>query len=368
MAEVSSRASLALQVIATGTHLSESHGATWREISADGFVINEFVEMAIATNDAEGTARSAAQVLCGVTDALVRLRPHIIVLLGDRFELLAAAQAAVFAGIPIAHIHGGEASEGAIDESIRNAVTKLAQWHFASAERYASRIRQMGEAPDRVWNVGALATDNIAALKSISKGELEAYLGIQLTQPIFLVTYHPVTLANDSGLSAIDALLEALDALNGTIVITGVNADPGAGAIRATLQSFATQRPNRVAVVESLGSRRYLSLMRIADVVVGNSSSGLLEAPVIGTPTVDIGTRQQGRIRPRSVLNCGGSALEISQALKIALSAEHRAIAALAESPYGKPGAAKRIADQLQSVDSNLRIKPFVGCSCTNEI
>lgn len=364
MAEVAARPNLALQVIASGTHLSEAHGATWQEIVADGFPIAARVEMAIASDDAEAVALSAAQVLSGVASALARLRPDVLVLLGDRYELLAAAQAAVLARVPIAHIHGGEATEGAIDESIRHAVTKLSHWHFAAAEPYAQRIRQMGEAPDRVWNVGAPAMDNIAALDPVPKDDLERFLGLTLRRPAFLVTYHPVTLEEDGGLPAMQALLAALDTVAGSVVITGANADPGANAIRASLQAFAAGRPDRVVLVESLGARRYLSLMRHVDAVVGNSSSGLLEAPAVGVPTVDIGPRQQGRLRAPSVLHCGESAAEIRQALDTALSAGHRAIAVRRESPYGRPGAARRIVDQLSTVNLAARAKPFVDRRC----
>lgn len=364
MAEMASRPGLALQVIVSGTHLSETHGATWREIVADGFSIDARVEMTIVVDDIECVAQSAAQVLSGVATALARLKSDVLVLLGDRYELLAAAQAAVLCSVPIAHIHGGEATEGAIDESIRHAVTKLSHWHFAAAEPYAQRIRQMGEASDRVWNVGAPAMDNIAALDRVPKDALEAFLGLPLCAPALLVTYHPVTLEVDGGLATMQALLAALDTGSGSIVITGVNADPGAGAIRASLQAFADDRPDRVVLVESLGARRYLSLMHYVDAVVGNSSSGLLEAPAVGVPTVDIGPRQQGRLRAPSVIHCGESAAEIRQALDTALSADHRAIAVLRESPYGQPGAARRIVNQLETVDLTARTKPFVDRHC----
>ena len=360
MAEVLSRPSLGLQIIASGTHLSHAHGATWQEIVSDGFPIDARVEMTVAADDPVGVAQSAAQVLSGVASALARLKPDVLVLLGDRYELLAAAQAAVLARVPIAHIHGGEATEGAIDESIRHAVTKLSYWHFAAAEPYAERIRQMGEAASRVWNVGAPAMDNIAALDPVSKDELEAFLGLRLRAPTFLVTYHPVTLEADGGLAVTHALLAALDATNGSIVITGANADLGAGAIRESLKAFSDDRPDRVVLVESLGARRYLSLMSHVDAVVGNSSSGLLEAPAVGTPTVDIGPRQQGRLRAPSVIHCGESAAEIIRALDAALSADHRAIAVRRESPYGQSGAARRIVDLLEAVDVAVRPKPFV--------
>ncbi len=360
MAEVVSRPQLTLQVIASGTHLSKAHGATWQEIAGDGFPIDARVEMSVGPDDAESLARSASQVLAGVAAALVRLQPDALVLLGDRYELLAAAQAAVLARVPIAHIHGGEATEGAIDDAIRHAVTKLSHWHFAAAEPYAERIRQMGEAPGRVWNVGAPAMDNIAALAPVPKDALEAFLGLTLRAPSFLVTYHPVTMDAGGGLAAMQALLTAIDTGNGSIVITGANADPGATAIRDSLRTFANARQGRVALVESLGAKRYLSLMRHVDAVVGNSSSGLLEAPAVGVPTVDIGPRQQGRLRAPSVVHCGESTAEIRQALDTALSHEHRAITARRDSPYGKPGAARRIIDQLSTIDLSLSAKPFV--------
>jgi UDP-N-acetylglucosamine 2-epimerase (non-hydrolysing) len=364
MAEVLSRPGLALQVIVSGTHLSEAHGATWREIVTDGFSIDARVEMEIAVEDTESVAQSAAQVLSGVATALARLKPDVLVLLGDRYELLAAAQAAVLSRVPIAHIHGGEATEGAIDESIRHAVTKLSHWHFAAAEPYAQRIRQMGEASDRVWNVGAPAMDNIAALNPVLKDDLEAFLGLTLRTPTFLVTYHPVTLEGDGGLDAMQALLTALDSYDGAIVMTGVNADPGASAIRASLKNYADDRRDRVVLIESLGARRYLSLMRYVDAVVGNSSSGLLEAPAVGVPTVDIGPRQKGRLRAPSVIHCGENVAEIRQALDTALSAGHRAIAARRESPYGQAGAARRIVNQLATADVSVLIKPFVDRDC----
>lgn len=360
MAEVASRPHLTLQVIVSGTHLSDVYGATWQEIVADGFAIDARVEVTVAACEIKEVALSAAQVLSGVASALVNLKPDVLVLLGDRYELLAAAQAAVLARVPIAHVHGGEATEGAIDDCIRHAVTKLSRWHFAAAEPYAERIRQMGESPARVWNVGAPAMDNIAALDPVPKEALEAFLGLPLRAPALLVTYHPVTLEDDGGLAAMQALLMVLDATSGSIVITGANADPGAAAIRASLQTFADKHSDRVVLIESLGARRYLSLMQHVDAVVGNSSSGLLEAPAVGVPTVDIGPRQQGRLRAPSVLHCGESAAEIRRTLEAALSVAHRSIAKRRESPYGQPGAARRIVDLLDCVDVTAQCKPFV--------
>jgi len=360
MAEVQSRPDLQLRVIVSGTHLSQTHGETWTEIVSDGFTIDARIDLNLTTDDVEGIASSAAIALTGTAQALVRLAPDVLVLLGDRYELLAAAHAAVLAGVPIAHIHGGEITEGAIDESIRHAITKLAHYHFPAAEPYAERIRQMGEASARVWNVGAPAMDNIAGLIPMQRLELEAYLGLSIRSPALLITYHPVTLESDKGLTAVEAMLDAVDAVAASVIITGTNADPGASRIRDALHTFADSRPGRVALVESLGAQRYLSLMHYVDAVVGNSSSGLLEAPAVGVPTVDIGLRQQGRLRAPSVIHCGEEVAEIRDALKQVLSPSHRTIAARRITPYGEPGASRRIVDILQSIDSKSTIKVFI--------
>jgi UDP-hydrolysing UDP-N-acetyl-D-glucosamine 2-epimerase len=360
MAEVASRPSLSLQTIVAGTHLSEEYGETWREIAADGFPIDARINMQVQTDDAVGVAVSAGLALTGTAEALARMQPDILVLLGDRYELLAAAQAAVLARIPIAHIHGGETTEGAIDDSIRHAITKLAHLHFPAAQAYAERILQMGESADRVWTVGAPAMDNIASLDPVPLEALEVFIGMPLRAPAFLVTYHPVTLASDGGQAAMEALLAVLDEHVGSIVITGTNADPGATPIRKALQAFANANEGRVALVESLGTRRYLSLMQHVDAVVGNSSSGLLEAPAVGVPTVDIGARQRGRLRAPSVIHCEETASSIRQALDTVLTPEHRQLAARRDSPYGRPGAAKRIVDVLQSVGIDSSCKTFV--------
>jgi len=361
MREIADRDGLELQVIASGTHLSPQHGLTRRDIEADGFRIDAAVDMLLSGDSAVATAKSAALAMMGTAEALDRLRPDVLVLLGDRYELLAAAQAAVLARVPIAHLHGGETTEGAIDESIRHAVTKLSHLHFPAAEPYAERLRQMGEAPARVWTVGALAMDNIAALDAVPRETLEQHLGLTLRSPSFLVTYHPVTLSEDAGLGAMRSLLEALDETGGTVIVTGTNADPGASGIRQALERFAAERPGRVALVESLGARRYLSLMALVDVVVGNSSSGLLEAPAMGVPTVDVGSRQQGRLRAPSVLHCDDDPAAIRATLATARSPRHRALAQGRDTPYGRPGAAKRIADVLEAVPIGQLEKIFVN-------
>ena len=349
MREIAQRPALVLQLIVSGTHLSSTHGLTYQDIERDGFTIDAHVDMQLGADTPLAVAKSAALALAGTAEALDRLKPDLLVLLGDRYELLAAAQAAMLARIPIAHIHGGETTEGLIDEAIRHAITKLSHLHFTAAEEYADRIRQMGEAPERVWMVGAPALDNIEALEPVSREELEQQLGIRLKSPSFLVTFHPETLNADSGLSAMEALLAALDEFDGSVVITGTNADPGAGAIREALNAFAARRPERVAQVESLGGRRYLSLIKLVDAVVGNSSSGLIEVPAMGKPTVDIGERQRGRLRAPAVVHCAATVDEIRAAVQQVLSPDHQTLAARRVTPYGTPGAARRIVDVLET-------------------
>jgi UDP-N-acetylglucosamine 2-epimerase (non-hydrolysing) len=364
MREIARRPDLQLQIIASGTHLSPSHGLTCRDIESDGFTIDARVDMQLGADTPVAVARAAALALAGTAEALDRLKPDLLVLLGDRYELLAAAQAAMLARIPIAHVHGGETTEGLIDEAVRHAVTKLSHLHFTAAEEYAHRVRQMGESPGRVWIVGAAALDNIETLEPASREELEQHLGIQLKSPSFLVTFHPETLSADSGHAAMGALLAALDEFDGSVIITGTNADPGAGAIREALAAFAARRPERVALVESLGARRYLSLMKLVDAVIGNSSSGLIEAPAMGKPTVDIGERQQGRLRAPSVIQCPATLDAIRAAIQQALSPDHQALAARRITPYGRPGAAKRIADVLQRQRlDGLLVKQFQDVS-----
>ena len=291
--------------------------------------------------------------LIGIAEALNRLRQDVLVVLGDRYEAMAAAQAAMIARIPIAHIHGGEATEGVIDEAIRHSITKMAHLHFVAAEEYRQRVIQLGENPRNVRLVGAAGLDNVAKLPTLTKEQLESDLGLELKTPVFLVTYHPVTLRDDDSSLAMQGLLSVLDEAEGTIVITGANADTGGGCVRREAKRFAATRLGRVALVESLGAIRYLSLMRYTDVVVGNSSSGLLEAPAVGIPTVDIGERQSGRLRAPSVIHCSAAEDDIRAAVAFALTDEHRKVAAQRQTPYGTVGASGRIVSVLLSCELN---------------
>ena len=338
-----------LQLVVTGMHLAPRFGNTVQEIEADGFPVAERLPLPLDDDSELGVIRAMAVATDAFGAAFARLQPDLLVLLGDRFEVLAAAQAAMLCRLPIAHLHGGESTEGVIDEAIRHAVTKMSHLHFVAADAFRRRVIQLGEAPERVWTVGATGLDPIGQLEPLSREQLEEHLGMTLRRPTFLVTYHPVTLdAADQGRRMLD-LLEILDERAGSIVVTGVNADPGGASLWAAATDFALTRPDRVRLVPSLGSRRYLSLAALADAVVGNSSSGLLEAPTLGTPTVDIGARQAGRPRAPSVVHCEEGQETIRAALDRALSPDHRAIAQRRETPYGTPGAAARIANVIRS-------------------
>ena len=360
MKELQTAPDVQLQIIVTGAHLVPAHGYTLREIEACGFVVDETVDMLLASDQPRAVAQSLGLGVIGLTGALSRLAPDIVVLLGDRYEALAAAQAAMILGIPIAHLHGGEATEGLIDEAIRHAITKMAHIHFVAAEPYRHRVLQLGEQPDRVHVVGAMGLDNIANLDLVPKAELEQVLGLQLDDPVLLVTYHPVTLA-ENGAAGVAAMLEALDGQTGArIVFTGVNADALGLEIAAMIGAFSRARPERCVQVASLGFRRYLSLMALSAVVVGNSSSGLLEAPSMGIPTVNIGLRQRGRISAPSVINCGETADEIVGSLDRALGEEMQAIAARRCTPYGAPGGAYKVARTLREISlEHIRMKRF---------
>jgi UDP-hydrolysing UDP-N-acetyl-D-glucosamine 2-epimerase len=352
MKEIEADPRLTLQVLVSGSHLAREFGETWQQIAHDGFQIDEKVDMQLGDDSPVGVARAMARGLAGCAEALDGLKPGIMVVLGDRYETLAAAEAALLLGIPIAHIHGGEATEGAIDEQIRHAITKMAHLHFAATEPYRERILQMGEAPERVFNVGAPGLDHIGNTKLLSRSELERKLDFRLGERNLLVTYHPATLDRASPVASFRRLLDALDRLpEVNIVITKSNADVGGRAINAVIDTYASARRERVLAVSSLGQQRYLSVIAQVDAIVGNSSSGIIEAPAMGKPTVNIGPRQQGRVRAPSVIDCADDTNAILAAIGCAMSPAAHAIAARRESPYGQGGASKRIKDVLATVE-----------------
>lgn len=354
-------AAIELQLIATGTHLSERHGMTLREIEADGFPIAAKVDMELGADDAAGLAEAMGRGLGGFGRAFAELKPDIVVVLGDRYEILAAAEAAMLARLPIAHIHGGEASEGQIDEAIRHALTKMAHYHFVAAEPYRRRVIQMGEDPSRVFNVGAPGLDPLTEEDMADPQDILAELGVRgAGGPLFLVTYHPVTLAGEAGEAAAQ-LLGALDVFpDARIIFTGTNADTAGEEIARLIEAYAVRHAPRTVCVQSLGRRRYGTVLRAADAVIGNSSSGIIEAPAVGTPTVNIGPRQQGRLRAPCVIDCDAESGAIVAAIRHALSDEIQAQAARCETPYGRGGASERIYEKLRELPlENILMKRF---------
>jgi UDP-N-acetylglucosamine 2-epimerase (non-hydrolysing) len=336
-----------LQVLVTGSHLVPSLGETWREIEAAGFAIDARVDLQLRDDSPLGVARSVARWVEGFAREFDRLVPDLVVLLGDRYEILAAAQAAMMLGLPIAHLHGGESTEGAIDDAIRHAVTKMSHLHFVAAEPYRRRVIQLGEDPARVFTVGAFALDAIAELEPVSIEQLSEFAGLDLAgRPFVLFTYHPVTLELGGIATATRALLDALDRVpDVSVLATKANADPGGRQVNALVERWIVDRRDRAALVASLGHRRYLSAARAARAVVGNSSSGIIEAPALGVPTVNVGSRQRGRLRAPSVRDVPEDTEAIVAALREVVDGHERVDPT--ENPYGTPGAAGRTAHVL---------------------
>jgi len=361
MEDIEAAEDLTLQIVASGMHLSPRFGQTLDAIEADGLTVDWEVEMLLASDTPSGVTKSIGIGIIGFADAFERLKPEIVVILGDRFEALAATVAAIVARIPIAHIHGGEVTEGALDDVFRHAITKMASLHFVAAEPYRRRVVQLGESEETVFMVGGMGLDSIERLKLLDRPELEESLGCQLGTKSLLVTFHPVTLEAESSLAQLGELLAALKERSDTrLIFTLPNADSGGHSHAAFIEEFARSNSNAL-VVASLGQRRYLSCLREVDGVVGNSSSGLLEAPSLGTGTVDIGSRQLGRLRAPSVLSSGPSEGEISAAIDRLYSPDFREILKDRVSPYGSAGASRKIVALLQGVSlTEIKAKRFV--------
>lgn len=335
---------LELQLIAGAMHLSPEFGETWRQIEQDGFQFDARVEMLLSSDTRAGMAKSLGLGTLGLADALDRLQPDLLVVLGDRFEVLAAAQTALVLRIPIAHLHGGEITEGACDDAFRHAITKMSNLHFVATETYRRRVIQMGEDPASVFNVGALGLDHLRRTPRMSLAELSDSLGFALRTPFLIATYHPATQSDEDPAATFGAMLAALDRFpQHQLILTYPNADSGSRALIPVLEDNARCHPARVLAIPSLGFRRYLSLLAHASAVVGNSSSGIIEVPAFGIPTVDIGSRQRGRIAADSVLNCATDEEAITTALRNALSPAFSAKCRSVSNPYGQGNAAADI-------------------------
>jgi GDP/UDP-N,N'-diacetylbacillosamine 2-epimerase (hydrolysing) len=346
-----------LQLCVTGMHLSPEFGLTYRNIESDGFKIDKKIEMLLSSDTSVGISKSIALGVSGFSEALEELRPDLVLILGDRFEMLSVAIAATIARIPIAHCHGGESTEGLIDEPIRHAVTKMSHIHFTATEKYRQRVIQLGEQPQYVLNVGALGIENINRLKLLTREEFEKSIGFPLGKRNILVTFHPVTLENATAETQFNALSRALAELEETVIIfTKPNADTDGRVIIRLIDEFVSKYPQAKSFV-SLGQLRYLSALQFMDAVVGNSSSGLIEVPSFKTATINIGDRQRGRILADSVISCSPEYEHIKEALNRAFSGSFRATLSQVENPYGKDNSSEAIIKMLKATSFEGLVK-----------
>lgn len=336
--------SLQLQLCVTAMHLSPDFGMTVSEIKDDGIPIAKKIETLLSSDTSTGTVKSMGLTMISFSEALEELNPDLVIVLGDRTEIFAAATSAYILGIPIAHIHGGETTEGAYDEAIRHSITKMSYWHFTSTDTYRNRVIQLGEHPDRVFNVGAIGLDSVKELKLLSKTEFEKSIKFKLNKTSFLVTYHPVTLENSDSELQFKELLNALDVYaDASIIITMPNSDKGGKQIAKMINQYASSKKDRCVVFESLGQLRYLSALQHVSMVLGNSSSGIIEAPSFNVPTINIGDRQKGRVISESVVNCKPNQKAIEKAIKKAFSAEFQIALKKELNPYGTGNASEKI-------------------------
>lgn len=356
---------LNLQIIVTGMHLSPEFGLTFNEIEEDGFLINKKVEILTSSDTAVGITKSIGLGLIGFSEAFEELNPDIVMLLGDRFEIFAAASAALVACIPICHIHGGEKTEGAFDEAMRHSITKMSQFHFVAAEDYRKRVIQLGEQPERVFCVGGLGIDHISRIKLLSRDELEESLNFKFGKKNLLVTFHPVTLELNQTTKQINELLQALAELTDThLILTMPNADTESRSIFKLMHEFQSQHEH-AKVFTSLGQVRYLSCISHVDGVIGNSSSGLMEVPSFKKGTVNIGDRQRGRLQAESVINCIAKKEEIYNAINELYTPNFIEKVKNCVNPYGKPGASDKIIEKLTRIASTANTKKaFFDLEC----
>lgn len=352
MQRIDESLSLDLQVVATGAHLLEEFGSTFADIQEAGFSVDWKVRELSEANDGLEVAHQVGQGISGFTAAFESLKPDLVVIIGDRYEMLSAAISAFFLEIPIAHLHGGEVTHGAFDDTIRHSITKFARIHCVATEESAQRIIYAGENPASVHVVGGLGVDEIARTVLLTDREIEKELGIELSRPLFVVTYHPVTAGKRDAKEEIDGLIEALGAIAGaTVIFTMPGADPEHQVIEQSISKVVAERGAPWHVFTSLGQQRYLSLLAVATAVVGNSSSGLLEAPTFHTPTINIGPRQSGRHKAMSVINADPTAESIGHALDTAMSSQFLESIRGVVNPYGTGGAVDRIMTILEGTN-----------------
>lgn len=333
-----------LQLVVTGMHLSDEFGLTYREIEEDGYPIYARIDMRLDSDTPVGITKSMGNALLGFADCYEADRPDIVVILGDRYEVFMAASAAMIARIPIAHIHGGEKTEGAVDEAIRHSITKMSHLHFTATEEYRRRVIQLGEQPETVHNVGALGIENIRTLKLLGREELEKSIDFHLSEQTIMLTYHPVTLENLTAEKQFRNILDVLDKHPElSVIFTKANSDTDGRIINRMIDEYVADNHERCRAYTSLGQLRYLSALQFCAAVIGNSSSGMIEVPSFGIPTINIGDRQKGRLCAESVISCGNSVRDIENALQQALSCEFRDKTADIKNPYEKEGTSDAI-------------------------
>lgn len=359
--ELKKYSNIQVQLLVTGTHLSPEFGLTYTQIERDEFIIDSKVEMLLSSDTAEGITKSMGLGMIGFSQELQKLKPDLLVILGDRFEMLSLASTALIFKIPIAHLHGGEITEGAYDDAIRHAITKLSHLHFTSTETYKNRVIQLGEHPETVFNVGAIGIDNVQKMKLLSRTELENELQISFGKWNYIVAFHPETLKDETVELQFMKLLSAIDRMEDSFFIfTKANADTGGRIINELMGDFVKQNSTRAVLFDSLGSLRYLSVVHNCTALVGNSSSGILEAPALDTPSINIGDRQKGRIMGASVLSCSSNTEEILKLMKRVQDNSFIANLFDAENPYGIGVASEKIARVLNDLDVNdLGAKKF---------
>jgi GDP/UDP-N,N'-diacetylbacillosamine 2-epimerase (hydrolysing) len=351
MKEIQEDSEFELQLIATGMHLSPEFGLTYRQIEKDGFKIDKKIEMLLSSDTPVGISKSMGLGMIGFAEAYSELKPDIVVLLGDRFEIFSAASASMIARIQIAHLHGGETTEGAFDEAIRHSITKMSHLHFTAAEEYRRRVIQLGEPPGRVFNVGGMGIDNIRKLKLLDRVEFEDSINFKLGKKNLLITFHPVTLEHATAGDQFQNLLNALDELQNTkIIFTKPNADTEGRLITKMIDDYVSINSHKAIAFISLGQLRYLSALRFVDACVGNSSSGLTEAPTFKIGTINIGDRQRGRLKADSVIDCEPNKESILTAIRQLYSKEFKNKLKNVKNPYGEGGATEKIKKILKEV------------------
>lgn len=357
--DIQSDTELELQLLVSGTHLSPEFGNTYTEIEQDGFTIDEKIEILLSSDTAVGVAKSMGLGVLGFTDALSRLKPDALVILGDRFEALAAAQTAMILRIPVVHLHGGEITEGAYDDAIRHAITKLSYLHCTSTDEYRNRVIQLGETPSRVKNVGAIGLDHLSRSHFMTVDELSKSLSFPLIKPFLLVTYHPVTLADEEPESSFQELLDSLNEFpEYQIILTYPNADDGGRSIIPLLENYAKNNPERVLAIPSLGQKRYLSAVKHSSTVIGNSSSGIIEVPSFDIATINIGLRQKGRLSAKSVIHCKPYKKYIVKAIYDGINKTYKSNDEVILNPYGQGDASSQIVNLLKELKGNT-LKSF---------